>query len=94
MLIIKTNTIINNATINSNGSNGGYGRIDGGGGSGGGSINLFYNDTIIKGTITVNCGYGGTTSGENLVYKRVGGNGGAGCITIGNISTGTFAKDE
>lgn len=68
--------------------------MDGGGGSGGGSINLFYNNSITKGTITATCGYGGTNGGGSWTYKRVGGNGGAGSITIGNISTGTFVKDE
>lgn len=71
----------------------------GGGGSGGGSINLFYKTNITKGTITVN---GGTRGGAQAVifhthgrdYGYAGGNGGTGCITIGNIYTGTFIKDE
>lgn len=71
----------------------------GGGGSGGGSINLFYKVNVTKGTILVNGGTKGnaqsvisTTVGYD--YGYAGGNGGSGCITIGNISTGTFVKDE
>ena len=82
LLIIYSNTIINNGTINSNGSNGGYASRDGGS-SGGGSINLFYKETTNKGNINANGGSIGN-----------GGAGGAGSITIGNISTGTFVKDE
>ncbi len=61
-----------------------------GGGSGGGSINLFYKSNITRGSINSNGGTYGT--GESA--RRNGGYGGAGSITIGNISTGTFVKDE
>lgn len=60
-----------------------------GGGSGGGSINIFYKGSIQKGSLSV---YGG--SGGSCYRGRHGGSGGAGSITIGNISTGTFVKDE
>ena len=60
--------------------------LTGGGGSGGGSINIFYKTSITNGTIIAS----GGTRGSG---KVVGGSGGAGCVTIGNISTGTFVKD-
>lgn len=63
----------------------------GGGGSGAGSINIFYKNTIKKGTITSIGGPGGK-NGRRL--GGIGGAGGAGSVTIGNISTGTFVKDE
>lgn len=71
--------------------------LAGGGGSGGGSINLFYQSHIAKGIIQNNGGSGGGTSyyhGHLHSAGRPGGTGGAGSITIGNISTGTFVKDE
>ncbi|MCI9286515.1 MAG: hypothetical protein HFJ57_00740 [Clostridia bacterium] len=58
-----------------------------GAGSGGGSINIFYKESIEKGNITT---YNGPRGGG---YAQ-GGLGGTGCITIGNISTETFVKDE
>ena len=60
----------------------------GGGGSGGGSINIFYKDSFIKGTISTTGGAGG--NGHYFCYD--GGAGGDGCISIGNISTGTYAE--
>lgn len=78
LLIVMSNTIINNKVMSSNGRNG----HSGGGSSGGGSINLFYKNNIQRGTITVNGG-----------SQIPGGAGGAGSITSGNISTGTFIKD-
>ena len=82
--------------MSSNGSNGGKGHTSGGGGSGGGSINLFYKTDLEKGTLTVSGGSSGSYTGSNFwnSYRRNGGAGGAGSITIGNISTGTFVKDE
>lgn len=65
--------------------------ILGGGGSGAGSINVFYKGSIEKErNIIASGGAGGST--RNYGYS--GGNGGNGSITIGNISTGTFIKDE
>ena len=86
LLIISANSIENTGEITSIGSNGGNASDCGGGASGGGSINLFYKSNITKGTINVNGGYG-------VAAWMKGGNGGAGCITIGNISTGTFVKE-
>lgn len=56
-----------------------------GGSSGGGSINVFYknNEENIKGKYTVTGGSSGN-----------GGAGGNGTVTTGNISSGTFVKDE
>lgn len=83
LLIISADIINNNGEILSNGtsaSSAGYC----GGSSGGGSINLFYKtDYLNQGTITATGGSNGR-----------GGKGGDGCITIGNISSGTFVSDE
>lgn len=71
--------------------------LAGGGGSGGGSINLFYRSNITKGVIQSSGGLGGSANyshGNLHSHGYQAGNGGAGCITIGNISTGTFIKDE
>lgn len=88
LLVIFANNIANNGQIDSNGSKGanydGY-NYGGGGSSGGGSINIFLKGTLSqKGTIEAN-------GGESCVQGSTGGNG---SITIGNISTGTFVKDE
>ena len=58
-----------------------------GGSSGGGSINLFYNENYNNnGTISA---YGGiATKG----YLKTGGAGGAGTITVGSIKTGAYEK--
>lgn len=89
LLILYANSIENNGSITSNGSNGGYGDCGGGGGSGGGSINLFYRTNITTSVITANAGLGGASNRSYSVYSK-GGDGGAGCVTIGNISTRTF----
>ena len=91
LLIICANTIKNNAVISSNGSSTIYGYESSGGGSGGGSINIFYKSSMLKGVISVTGGAGGQSKNSN---ERGGGAGGTGCTTIGNISTGTFVKDE
>ena len=69
------------------GYGGGY--YPGGGCSGGGSINIFYSDSYTKSdTAKITTNGGVETSGIR------GGAGGTGSVTIGNISTGTFVKDE
>ena len=92
LLIIYGNKIHNEGNIYADGSKAGsvvsnytkYNRA-GGGGSGGGSINIFYKTTCTKGTIIANGGIGGVAS-----YN--GGTGGSGSISIGNISTGTYVE--
>lgn len=54
---------------------------------GGGSINIFYRDSFVKGTITASGGAGGTTT------KASGGSGGAGCISYGSIASGSYVSD-
>ena len=70
----------------SNGYSGGNENRAGGGASGGGSINIFSYNPIIKGVAGVSGGIGGKAD-------YIGGKGGDGCVTIGNISTGTFIAD-
>lgn len=68
----------------------------GGGGSGAGSINIFHKENIENEKIVANAGQGGGASPGDAHHwpGYPGGSGGTGCITIGNISTGTFVKDE
>ena len=87
LLVLYASIINNTGMIQADGSAGGSGGNAGGGGSGGGSINIFYTTSIINGNITASSGLRGNGT-------AVGGYGGMGCITIGNISTGTFIKDE
>lgn len=90
LLNIFTDSLINNGSIVSNGSSGGYGYYSrynsstgwNGGASGGGSINIFYKTSILAGTITSN----GATSLQ-------GGKGGNGAISVGSISTGKYISD-
>ena len=86
LLIIYGNKINNNNLIESNGVSAIYETVTGGS-SGGGSINLFYNENYNNnGTISA---YGGiATKG----YLKTGGAGGAGTITVGSIKTGAYEK--
>lgn len=84
LLIMYANSIINNATVSSNGvmcKTVGYAS---GGSSGAGSINIFYKEKYIcadEATINTKGGTGGN-----------GGAGGDGTATIGSIETGNFVK--
>lgn len=93
LLIIFSRDLNNMGKMTAEGSAGGAGQFAGGGASGGGSVNLFYKNLFTKGTITTTGGTGGDSWGFGNGGGN-GGNGGNGCITIGNISTGTFVKDE
>lgn len=89
LMIIFTNTLVNNGNIQSNGGNtmtvsaksqSSYSvASSAGGASGGGSINIFYSTEIQQGTITAN-------GGLQLSATRVGGRGGNGCVTISTCS--------
>ncbi len=50
---------------------------------GGGSLNIFYNELIQNNSCTA-------TGGAGANY---GGSGGAGTVTVGNISSGTFVQE-
>ena len=95
LLIIYANSFINNGSVTSNGSKGGYIRpsgngIAGGGSSGGGSINIFYSKNYSNnGEIIAN----GVDGLEGVDLNRSGGIGGNGSISIGNISTGTYVEN-
>ncbi len=105
LLIIYGNSIINDGTISSNGASPVFkwsGSCSaGGGGSGGGSINLFYNSYLKKGNISASGGsgysgssgtYGNKIIGYSTVYAR-GGSGGAGCVSYGSIASGSYVAD-
>lgn len=91
LLILYGKTIENKGTISSNGMSGGAGQAAGGGSSGGGSINIFYNEGITKGTISV---AGGSASGVIGHTSVRGGAGGNGCISIGQITEGTYYANQ
>lgn len=85
LLILYANNFIMNESgkINVSGKNGGVAHT-GGGSSGGGSINIFYNSEYI------NNGNLNVAGGVRVGNSTIGGAGGAGSISIGNISTGTY----
>lgn len=74
LLVIYTNILNNNGKITSKGSN----SYDGGGASGGGSVNIFYSRVEKEGVIDA-------TGGSGTENDRIGGDGGNGCITLTNI---------
>lgn len=85
LLIIYGNEIKNSGNIISNGTGTTiHPKYATGGSSGAGSINIFYNDSYNNlGTIEAIGGQAGN-----------GGAGGDGSVTIGNIKTGTFVKEN
>lgn len=85
LMILYSNTLNNLGSILSNGRSGGGIAAAGGGSSGGGSINIFTQNITDLGKKEARGGEGANEGG---------GAGGNGTITIGNISSGTFAKDE
>ena len=93
-MILYGNTIDNKGAIVSNGMNGGQGEAAGGGASGGGSINIFYKESITKGTISATGGTGGPSYSPfwGLEGNR-GGAGGNGSISTGSIATGTYINN-
>ena len=58
----------------------------------GGSINIFYDIILSKGTVIANGGPGAPAEKPHSGYSGTptGGTGGMGCISIGSISTGTY----
>ena len=84
LLVISCNKYNNNGTIEANGvGSRAVGNVSGGA-SGGGSVNIFYNEFVRNNSCIANGGVG----------ANYGGSGGAGSITIGNISTGVFVKEQ
>ena len=93
LLVVYADNLTNYGTISSNGSNGAgawcslpgsYRGAVGGGGSGGGSVNVFYNTTNALGTITAQGGAGGNVqrcTNGNMGYYN-GGAGGNGSVTL------------
>ena len=89
LLIIYSDNINNTGKIESNGSKGTLYTMISGGSSGGGSINIFYKNNITcTGPIEAK---GGKIKGST--DELIGGNGGDGTISIGNISSGTYQSD-
>ena len=101
LLVIYADRLNNSGTISSNGSNGAgawcnlpgeYKGAVGGGGSGGGSVNVFYKSVSNMGTIIANGGVGGDVLNATTHTMGCfnGGNGGSGAVTVGSVSTGSF----
>ena len=82
-LIIYCQSFANESNILSKGSRGDG---QGGGNSGGGSINVFYNNLITRGTINVDGGPSHTAYGTTVE------SGPTGSISLGDISTGTYVE--
>ena len=90
LLMIYGNNIVNSDSgiIEANGVSSNVLAKFPGGASGGGSINIFYNDQFNdNGSITAN-------GGEALGAIRKGGAGGNGTVTIGSIKTGIFVNNN
>lgn len=86
LLMIFANKIKNEGNILSNGVGSVY-RNETAGSSGGGSINIFYNDSYENsGTILAQKGI--TPKG----YLQTGGSGGDGSISIGQLQNGTYTS--
>ena len=97
LLIIYADTISNNGNITANGSNvngkkySDENRHAGGGASGAGSINIFFNNIRKTGSITATGGISSLdTSGIN--YSAIGGSGGNGSISLYSISDNNEIK--
>lgn len=95
LLVIYGNSVINNGSITAKGTNvvgkkfAAEERQASGGASGGGSINIFYNDTLTTGTLNAN---GGTSTAISVKNKANGGAGGKGSITVSKIENGTVTN--
>lgn len=94
LLVIYSDNVINNGTITARGINskvvligdyskGGYNAP--GGASGGGSVNIFYKNNCVNGTISVS----GGASATGHVTSGAGGNG---SISVGQIVDGTYVS--
>lgn len=79
LLIIYSNNIINDGTISSNGGPGTSEGTVGSGGTGGGSVNIFYKNSYSGNDAIATGGIGGTGTIKN------GGNGGNGTVTLTQI---------
>mgnify|MGYP004478686679 FL=1 len=94
LLIVYGKTITNSGRFISTGSNGCSDRgYPGAGGSGGGNINIFYQDSFTSGTLDVSGGaasYGSSLGNGGNCYGGAGGNG---SISSGCIATGTYVAD-
>lgn len=94
LLIIYANSLYNNYQISADGvssstanRSNSNGRIDTGGASGGGSINIFFDSIQRKGIITANGGASIYGEGGNA-----GGAGGNGSVSLGNISSKMYTE--
>lgn len=96
LLIVYSNDLKNDGEIASKGSNGAGGTYSfgkryngavGGGGSGGGSVNIFYNKTSNVGSVVANGGAGGNVQGCRNAGMGLlnGGAGGDGSVTVTNL---------
>ena len=99
LLVLYSNTLDNEGTINSNGSNiNGYRifgttRYSGGGSSGGGSVNVFANNIEKNGTINANGGVSNLNP-SGITYYVSGSNGGNGTVSLGKISNNNYVETK
>ena len=89
LLIIYANEFSNSGNIYAKGANGAENNTYmscRGGSSGGGSINVFYNTLVNKGSFSV-------TGGSTNKKDNQGGAGGSGSVSTGSIATGTYVAN-
>ena len=80
-----SNSIVNNGSIQANGKeNNKYSYGAPGGSTGGGTINIFYSNSIYQGNVTANGGAITWNYDDNFTVG--GGAGGNGCITFSKIN--------
>lgn len=91
LLIVYCNTFHNEGTIESNGSKGGILGFTGGGSSGAGSINIFYNQLTSKGILQAIGGEYPTSTATTTTY--FGGKGGNGTISIGSVESKNYVEN-
>ncbi len=91
LMIIFASEFTNSGIVESNGSDGGTGSKAGGGGSGAGSINIFYKELIKEGTVIANGGKRGANN-SSFTRRAEGGAGGAGSITITSMPHRTWQE--
>ena len=92
LVVYASNVDMNSGSLKAVGTSGLYVWTGGNcssGGSGGGSINLFYNSLVKKPTCNV---VGGGRPSSDTDKRWCGGVGGLGSVSIGSIATGTYVE--
>lgn len=89
LLIVYCNNFNNEGTIESNGSKGGILGYTGGGSSGAGSINIFYNQLTSRGILQA---IGGEYPTSTATTTYFGGKGGDGTVSTGKVTVEGYTE--